>query len=86
MRLVKRDWSSFKNELLFKLKWIDFHHVCNLFLVVNDKSISKYQITQDQKFSKLSNSVVGEVSHDPEQVIHNFLQYSVIHNIYKLIF
>ena len=25
-----------------------------------------------KKFCKLSNSVVGDVSHDPEQVIHNF--------------
>ena len=33
--------SSIKNELMFKLKWIDFHHVCNLFLVGNDKSIPK---------------------------------------------
>ena len=57
---------------MFKLKWIDFHHVCNLFLVGNDKSISKHQNIQNKKFCKLSNSVLGDVSHDPEQVIHNF--------------
>ena len=57
---------------MFKLKWIAFHHVCALFLVSNDRSISKHQNIQDKKFCKLSNSVVGDVSHDPEQVIHNF--------------
>ena len=71
-RLVKKDLSSVKNELMFKLKCIDFHHVCNLFLVGNDRSISKHQNIQDKKFCKLSNSVVGDASHDPEQVIHNF--------------
>ena len=55
-----------------KLKWFDFHHVCNIFLVGNDRSISKHQNIQDKKFFKLSNSVVGDVSHDPELVIHNF--------------
>ena len=76
-RLVKNDLSSIKNELMFKLKWIDFHHVCNLFLVGNDRSISKHQNIQDKKFCKLSNSVVGDVSHDPEQVIHSFSSHSL---------
>ena len=66
VRLVKKDLSS------VKLKWIDFLHVCSLFLVGNDRTISKHQNIQDKKFCKLSNSVVGDVSHDPEQVIHNF--------------
>ena len=66
--MVKKDLSSVKNELMFKLKW----NVCNLFLVGNDRSISKHQNIQDKQFCKLSNSVVGDVSYDPEQVIHNF--------------
>ena len=36
----------------FKSKWIDFHHVCNLFLVGNDKSIFKHQNTKDRNFAK----------------------------------
>ena len=72
VRLVKKDLSSVQNELMFRLKWIDFHHVCHLFLVGNDRSISKHQNIQDKKFCKLSNSAVGDVSHDLEQVIHNF--------------
>ena len=61
VRLVKKDLSSVKNELMFKLKWTDFHYVSNLFLVGNDRSISKHQNIQDKKFCKLSNSVVGDV-------------------------
>ena len=44
VRLVKKYLSSVRNELMFKLKWIESHHVCNLFLVGNDRSISKHQI------------------------------------------
>ena len=43
LKLVEKDLLSVKNELMCKLKWIDFHHVCNLFLTGNDKSISKHQ-------------------------------------------
>ena len=77
VRLVKKDLSSVKNELTFKLKRINFHHVCNLFLFGNDRSFSKYQNIQDKKICKLSNSVVVDVSHDPEQVIHNFSSHIV---------
>ena len=51
---------------MFKSKLIDFHHIFNPFLVGNVRSISKHQNIQDKKFCKLSNSVVGDVSHDPE--------------------
>ena len=32
----------------------------------------QHQIIQDKPFCKLSNYVVGDISHDPEQIIHNF--------------
>ena len=66
VRLVKKDLSLFKNDLMFKSKLIDFHHIFNPFLVGNDRSISKHQNIQDKNFCKLSNSIVGDVSHDPE--------------------
>ena len=77
-KLMEKDLLSVKNELIFKLKWIDFHHVCNLFLTGNDKSISKHQNIQDKKFGKLS-SFVGEkvLSHDPEKVIYNFSKHNL---------
>ena len=49
VRLVKKDLYHSRMNL-FKLKRIDFHYVCNLFLVGNDKSISKHQNIQDKKF------------------------------------
>ena len=30
-RLLKKDLLSAVNDLMYKLKWIDFNHVCNLF-------------------------------------------------------
>ena len=73
VRLVKKDLSSVRNEVMFKLKWIDFDHVCNFFSVGNDKSIFKHQNIQDKKFCKLCHSVAGDVSCDLEQeAIHNF--------------
>ena len=53
VRLVKKDLSSVKNELMFNLKWIDFH-VCNIFFVGNDRSISKHQNIQDKNICELS--------------------------------
>ena len=64
-KLVEKNLLSVKNELMFKLKWIDFHHVCNLFLTGNDRSISKHQKIQDKKFCKLSSFVREKVSPDP---------------------
>ena len=49
-RLVKKNLSSVKYELMFKLQWIDFHNVCNLVLVGNDKSTSKHQNIKDKNF------------------------------------
>ena len=43
-----------------------------IFLFGNDRSTFKHQNIQDKVFCKLSNSVVGYVSHEPEKVIHNF--------------
>ena len=58
-------------NLCLTYEW-NFVYVCSLFLVGNDKSISKHQNVQDKKFWKLCNFVVRDVSSDPEQVIYNF--------------
>ena len=55
-----------------KLKWIDFNHVCNLFLLGNDKALRKHQKIQNKKFSKLSELYCESVSHDPDKIIYNF--------------
>ena len=76
-KLVEKDLLLVKNELMFKLKWIDFHHICNLFLTGNDKSISKHQKIQDKKFCNLSTFVREKVSHDTEKVIYNFSKHNL---------
>lgn len=48
---------------MLKLKWIGYHHFCNLSVVGNDKSISKQNI-QDKNVCKISNFVIQEISHD----------------------
>lgn len=57
---------------MFKLKWIDFHHVYNLVLVGNNKSISKHQNIQYKRFFKLSDFIADNACHDPEQVLTIF--------------
>ena len=39
--LLKKDLQSARNDLICKLKWINFNHVCNLFLLGNDKAFQK---------------------------------------------
>ena len=55
-----------------KLKWIDYNHVCNLFLLGNNKALRKHQKIQNKKFGKLSEVSCESVSHDPDKVIYNF--------------
>ena len=39
--LLKKDFLSARKDLMCKLKWTDFNHVCNLFLLCNDKALQK---------------------------------------------
>ena len=71
-RLSKKDLQSARNNLMCKLKWIDFNHVCNLFLLPNDKTLQKHQKIQNKKFGKLSEVSCESLSHDPGKVINNF--------------
>ena len=71
-RLLKKDLQSARNDLMSKLKWIDFNHMCKLFLLGNDKALRKHQKIQNKKFGKLSKVSCEGVSHDPDKVICNF--------------
>lgn len=57
------------NELMYKLTWIDFNHMCNLLLLGNDKALWKHQKSQNRKFGKLSKVFCESVLHDPDKVI-----------------
>ena len=67
IKLVQKDLLSVKSELIFKLKWTDSHHVCNLFLIRNHNFNSQFS-----SFCKLSIFVGEKVSHDLEKVVYNF--------------
>ena len=70
--LLEKDLLSARNDLMCKLRWVDFNHVCNLFLLDNNKALRKHQKIQKKKFGKLSEISCESVSHDPDKVIYNF--------------
>ena len=49
----KRFDVAVRNELSFKLSFIYLNHVCNLFLIGNDKAILKQKQIQNKKLSNL---------------------------------
>ena len=69
-----------KNSFNCKMSYIDYVHVCNTFLVSNNKNISKVKETQDKKLCNLllrnmwNNS---DTCQDPDKVIFNFSSYSL---------
>ena len=59
---------------------VDYVHVCNTFLVSNDKNISKVKETQDKKLCNLLLKNIGKNSdtcQDPDKVIFNFSSYNL---------
>ena len=51
-RLLKKNLLSARNDLMCKLRWIDFNHVCNLFLLGNDKALQKSKIRSLVSYQK----------------------------------
>ena len=51
-RLLKKDLVSARNDLMCKLRWTDFNHVCNLFLLGNDKALQKSKIRSLVSYQK----------------------------------
>ena len=69
-----------KNSLNCKMSYIDYVHVCNTFLVSNNKNISKVKETQDKKLCNLLLKNIGKNSdtcQDPDKVIFNFSSYNL---------
>ena len=68
-----------KNSLNWKMNYIDYVHVCNTFLVSNNKNISRVKETQDKKLCNLLFRNMGKNSdtcQDPDKVIFNFSSYN----------
>ena len=75
-KVLEKELKSIKERLLLNLNVFDFNHVCNLFLVKNDKSLSYHQGIHNKKLASLSKTeIVSE--HDPKKVIMNFSNYSL---------
>ena len=75
LRTLRRDLTSVRNELSLKLSFIDLNHVCNLFLIGNDKAILKHKQIQTKKLNNLRVTTLENSNHDPVKVIYNFSDY-----------
>ena len=62
------------------MSYIDYVHVCNTFLVSNNKNISKVKETQDKKLCNLLLKNIGKNSdtcQDPDKVMFDFSSYNL---------
>ena len=75
MKSLQQRVLEVKNSLNRKMSYTDHVHVCNTFLVSNNKNISKVKERQDKKLCNLvlrnmrNNSGTCQ---DPDKVIFNF--------------
>ena len=56
VKILPENSTEVKNNLNCKIGYIDHVHVCNTFLVSNDKNITKIKETQDNKLCNLYTS------------------------------
>ena len=49
VKILQEKVIEVKNSLNCKMSYIDYVHVCNTFLVCNNKNVSKVKETQDKK-------------------------------------
>ena len=67
-------------QLRLFLTSVDYVHVCNTFLVSNNKNIFKVKETQDKKLCNLLLRNMGnncDTCQDPDKVIFNFSSYNL---------
>ena len=67
-RLLEKDLKSVKDELLLSINLFDYSHVCNLFLVKNDKSLRSHQAIHSKKLLAFTKDI-NNVGHNPKTVI-----------------
>ena len=76
-RLLEKDLKSVNEEMLLSINLLDYKHVCNLFLVKNDKFLRCHQKnTSCTKLLALTKRI-NNVAHSPETVIFNFSKYNL---------
>ena len=65
-----------KKKLLLGIHLFDYNHVCNLFVVKNDKSLCSHQKIHSKKLLAL-NKGIKNVGHDTKTVIFIFCKYNL---------
>ena len=75
-KLLEKDLKSVKGELLLSINLFDYNHVCNRFLVKNEKSLRSHQKIHSKKLLALTKHIKN-VGHDPKTVIFNFSKYKL---------
>ena len=84
VKLPKPILETVKRNLNAKINYIDYVHLCTIFLVSNDKNISKVKNTQSKKLCNLLLDNTGHISkttRDPDKVIFNFSNYEWLNAI-----
>ena len=75
-RLLEKDLKSVKGQLFLSINLLDYNHVCNLFLVKNDKSLHSHQKVFSKKLLAFAKSI-NKVRCDPKTVIFSFSKYNL---------
>ena len=77
VQLLQQKVIEVKNSLNCKMRYIDYLHICDTFLVSNNKSISKVKETQDKKLCNLVLRNMGNISdtcQDPDIKLYLIFQ------------
>ena len=74
LRTLRRDLTSVRNE--FHWSFIDLNHICNSFMIGNDKAILKHKQIQNIHLITLETRLEN-CSCDPDKVIFNFSNYKL---------
>ena len=77
VQLLQQKVIEVKNSLNCKMRYIDYLHICDTFLVSNNKSISKFKETQDKKLCNLVLRNMGNISdtcQDPDIKLYLIFQ------------
>lgn len=78
-RTIKRKLDACKDKLKGTLSFLDFSHVCSVFLCSNDNRLNKIREVQDKKLFQLNSEKV-KVTLNPDKVIHNFSSVNLSEN------
>ena len=71
LKHLNKLYNQLSNQIRESVRFIDFAHISNRFLIRNDRMMDKIRLTQEKKLIKLGLRTANETN-DPEKVIFNF--------------